>query len=232
MLSVQSDVAPYRCAGKPVSRSVTSHLHRDDRSGLGVLHQRFPAAPMLAHPKVPAGIVASLEAAAATQQAAAGALSPTLDLQDGRLTIDGACFIVRSTPDAESDCQSCVLAPDLGELMAFDTVFPANTHAFTVAAHFDNTIETMKSNQALERQGYQIIPTGRGRLTDSRARVTSAIWRRPGGVRESIHGAGLCWAHESGVSRLCPAGLGRVFQRAFVSRGGSQASVCGAGALG
>ncbi|MBK8838076.1 MAG: hypothetical protein IPO30_05080 [Hyphomonadaceae bacterium] len=81
---------------------------------------------MFAHAKVRAGIAVSLEAGAATQQAAAaapGAPSPRVDLQDGRLTIDRVRFIVRSTPDAESDCQSCMLAPDLGVLMAFDTIF-------------------------------------------------------------------------------------------------------------
>ena len=68
-----------------------------------------------------------------------------------------------------------MLAPDLGVLMAFDTVFPANTHEFTAPAHFDHWIETVKSYQALERQGYQIILTGHGRPTDF-----SAI---PGNIR-------------------------------------------------
>lgn len=162
---------------KPVSRIVVSHGHRDHWSGLGVLHQRFPDAPIYAHAKVRAGVASSLQAAAASGQAAASAPvpAPTDDLADGDMTIDGVRFIVRSTPDAESDYQSYVLMPDQGVLMAFDTVFPANTHEFTVAAHFDHWIETLKAYKPLERQGYQVILTGHGRPTDF-----SAI---PGNIR-------------------------------------------------
>lgn len=145
-----AEVAAYVARlNKPVSRIVISHGHRDHWSGLGALHQRFPDAPIYAHAKVRAGVTAS-----------------TNDLADGELTIDGVRFIVRSTPDAESDYQSYVLMPDQGVLMAFDTVFPANTHEFTVAAHFDHWIETLKAYQPLERQGYQVILTGHGRPTD------------------------------------------------------------------
>lgn len=156
------EVAAYvEALGKPVSRIVVSHGHRDHWSGLGVLHQRFPAAPVYAHASVRAGVAASIKATAGSTVPA-----PTDDLADGEMVIDGVRFIVRSTPDAESDYQSYVLMPDMGMLMAFDTVFPANTHEFTVAAHFDHWIETLKTYQTLERQGYRTILTGHGRPTD------------------------------------------------------------------
>jgi len=171
-----AEVAAYVARlNKPVSRIVISHGHRDHWSGLGVLHQRFPDAPIYAHAKVRAGVAASIQAAAAAQPAGAPVPAPTNDLADGELTIDGVRFIVRSTPDAESDYQSYVLMPDQGVLMAFDTVFPANTHEFTVAAHFDHWIETLKAYQPLGQQGYQVILTGHGRPTDF-----SAI---PGNIR-------------------------------------------------
>src|SRR5690606_3891424 len=47
------DLADYIAGlGKPVNRIVLSHIHPDHWSGLSVLHQRFPQAPIYALPEI------------------------------------------------------------------------------------------------------------------------------------------------------------------------------------
>ncbi len=167
------EVARYAASlNKPVERIVLSHIHPDHWSGLGVLHAAFPDAPIYAHPTVTAYVRANAQTILASRRGAFGdriaatPTYPTHDLNDGDLVIDGVRLIVRSTPDAESAYQTYVLLPDQHTLLAFDTVFPAQTHLFTVAPYFDHWIEVLRSYQALEQEGYRTILVGHGRPTD------------------------------------------------------------------
>ena len=154
--------------GKPVNRIVLSHIHPDHWSGLGVLHARFPDAPIYALPEITAYIRENGQKILDARNAAFGpvvAKTPTLpdhDLATGPATIGGVRFDFERQPDGESDWQTIVRLPDAGVVMAFDLVFPAETHLFTVADHFDHWVEILRGLKGDASKGYDTLMIGHG----------------------------------------------------------------------
>ncbi|RYE58413.1 MAG: MBL fold metallo-hydrolase, partial [Hyphomicrobiales bacterium] len=155
--------------GKPVNRIVLSHIHPDHWSGLGVLHERFPAAPIYALPEITAYIRKNGQLILDARNAAFGpvvAKTPTLpdhDLAVGAATIGGVRFEFERLADGESDWQTIVRLPDAGVVMVFDLVFPAETHLFTVANHFDHWVEILQGIKADAAKGYDTLMIGHGK---------------------------------------------------------------------
>jgi glyoxylase-like metal-dependent hydrolase (beta-lactamase superfamily II) len=164
------DLAGYISSlGKPVNRIVLSHIHPDHWSGLGVLHARFPDAPIYALPEVTAYVRANGQKILDARNAVFGgtlAATPTLPdhaLAVGAETIGGVRFNFERQPDGESDWQTIVRLPDAGVLIAFDLVFPAKTHLFTVANHFDHWVELLEGIGKSAADGYDTLLIGHGR---------------------------------------------------------------------
>src|SRR5690606_22531175 len=113
------DLADYIAGlGKPVNRIVLSHIHPDHWSGLSVLHQRFPQAPIHALPEITGYIKENGQKILDARNEAFGnvvAKTPTLpdhDLAVGAQTIGGVRFEFERQPDGESDWQTIVRLPD------------------------------------------------------------------------------------------------------------------------
>lgn len=168
-----TEVADYaQTLGKPVERIVLSHTHPDHWSGLGVLHARFPRAPIYAFPEVTAALKANGQAVLdARNKAFNGGVAKTVtlparDLAEGTIEIGGVSFEFDKVADGEADWQTVVKLPRQHVLMAFDLVFPKNTHLFTVSNHFDSWIAVLQGFKRLPKQGYQTIFVGHGKTTD------------------------------------------------------------------
>lgn len=155
--------------GKPVNRIIISHIHPDHWSGLDVLHKRFADAPIYALPEVTAYIRENGQKILDARNEAFGpvlAKSPTLpdhDLKEGEETIGGVRFQFEAQPDGESDWQAIVRLPDAGVVIAFDLVFPAEHHLFTVASHFDHWVELLEEIKKDGQNGYDTLLIGHGK---------------------------------------------------------------------
>lgn len=155
--------------GKPVNRIVLSHIHPDHWSGLGVPHARFPKAPIYAFPEIIAYIRKNGQKILDARNEAFGpvvAKTPTLpdhDLAVGEATIGGVRFEFERQPDGESDWQSIVRLPVAGVVMAFDLVFPPETHLFTVANYYDHWVEILRGLKGDAAKGYDTLMIGHGK---------------------------------------------------------------------
>ncbi|HWL03391.1 MAG TPA: MBL fold metallo-hydrolase [Xanthobacteraceae bacterium] len=161
------DLADYIAGlGKPVNRIGLSHIHPDHWSGLSVLHQRFPQAPIYALPEIISYTRENGQKILDARNEAFGnivAKTPTdHDLAMGAETIGGVRFEFERQPDGEIDWQTIVRLPDAGVVMAFDLVFPAEHHLFTVANHFDHWIEILQALKGDAAKGYDILMVGHG----------------------------------------------------------------------
>src|SRR5690606_6207321 len=132
---------------------VLSHIHPDHWSGLGVLRQHFPDAPIYAFPEITEYVRKNGQKILDARNEAFGpvvAKTPTYpdrDLAEGSVTIGGVKFEFERLPDGESDWQTIVRLPDAGVVMVFDLVFPDDTHLFTVANYYDHWIEILQALQ-------------------------------------------------------------------------------------
>jgi glyoxylase-like metal-dependent hydrolase (beta-lactamase superfamily II) len=155
--------------GKPVNRIVLSHIHPDHWSGLGVLRARFPTAPIYALPEITAYVRKNGQKILDARNQAFGpvvAKTPTLpdhDLAVGAATIGGVRFEFERQPDGESDWQTIVRFPDAGVVMAFDLVFPAKTHLFTVANYYNHWVEILQRIKGDAGKGYDTLMIGHGK---------------------------------------------------------------------
>ncbi len=168
-----TEVADYvQGLGKPVERIVLSHAHPDHFSGFTVLHERFPDAPIYAFPEVTETVKANGQAILDARNKAFGgtvAKTPTVPthvLAEGTTEIGGVPFVFEKVRDGEADWQTVVKLPEQQVLMAFDLVFPKDTHLFTVVDHFEPWIGTLEGFKPLREQGYTIILVGHGQTTD------------------------------------------------------------------
>jgi hypothetical protein len=94
------------------------------------------------------------------------AKTPTLpdrDLAVGAATIGGVRFEFERQPDGESDWQSIVRLPDAGVVMAFDLVFPAKTHMFTVANYYDHWIAILQVLKGDAAKGFDTVMIDHGK---------------------------------------------------------------------
>src|SRR5258708_5407177 len=164
--------------GKPVDRIILSHAHTDHWSGLQVLTERFPDAPVFAlH-----GVADQLRARGQARldsfrpiygdRIATKVTVPTDTITEGLQRIDGITYDFKRFVDAESDLQLAALLPEQKVLMAFDLVFSPNQHAFTVADHFDHWMIILEQLKAL--QGYDTITIGHDTPVD-RSAIDSTI---------------------------------------------------------
>jgi len=168
-----AEVADYvQGLGKPIERIVLSHMHPDHFSGLTVLHERFPTAPIHAFPEVTAYVKANGQAILDARNKAFGgtvARTPTVPthvLVEGTTEIGGVPFVFEKVRDGEADWQTVVKLPKQHVLMAFDLVFPKDTHMFTVVDHFESWIGILEGFKPLRDQGYTTILVGHGQTTD------------------------------------------------------------------
>ncbi len=168
-----TEVADYvQGLGKPIERIVLSHMHPDHFSGLTVLHERFPSAPIYAFPEVTEYVKAHGQAILDARNKTFGgtvAKTPTVPthmLTEGATEIGGVPFVFKKVRDGEADWQTVVKLPKQHVLMAFDLVFPKNTHLFTVVDHFKPWIGTLEGFKPLRDQGYTTILVGHGQTTD------------------------------------------------------------------
>lgn len=95
------------------------------------------------------------------------AIVPDRVLAEGRETIDGITYEFEQEVDGESEVQLVARLPEQGTLAAFDLVFPAHVHLFTVAPFFDHWIEILERHQKID--GYDRILVGHGEPVDPTA---------------------------------------------------------------
>jgi glyoxylase-like metal-dependent hydrolase (beta-lactamase superfamily II) len=170
--------------GKPVDRIVLSHIHLDHWSGLSLLAERFPAAPICA----PAGVADYLRSNGQrildTRRKVFGdripkqPTIPTGALPEGNVSLDGMHFVFKRYVNAESAIQLVALIPELQTIFAFDLVFGPNEHVFTVTSHFENWITILEGFNRLP--GYGRILSGHGEPTDHSAIDATIAYLRKG----------------------------------------------------
>src|ERR1700736_195330 len=165
LLPYAGEVASYvQIAGKPVDRIILSHAHTDHWSGLQVLIERFPDAPVFALDGVADQLRARGQARLDSfrpiyaDRIATKVTVPTKIIAEGGQRIDGITSDFRRFVDAESELQLAALLPEQKVLMAFDLVFSPNEHAFTVVDHFDHWMIVLEQLKAL--QDYDTITIG------------------------------------------------------------------------
>lgn len=168
-----AEIADYaQSLGSPVERIVLSHIHPDHWSGLGVLHERFPDAPIYAFPEVTEYIAANGQAILDSRNEffhGAAATTPTLpthELSEDATEIGGVTFIFEKVLEGEAEWGTVVKMPAQHVLMAFDTVASPKTHMFTVDGSFESWIGHLMDFQELPEQGYTTILVGHGQTTD------------------------------------------------------------------
>lgn len=168
------EVASYvRRLGKPVDRIIVSHGHPDHWSGLEVLKEEFPDVDSYALPHVTqfvevagAAMLGNLQRAFG-DKAASQVTLPTRPLAVGVQTIAGIRFDFRELVDGEANFQLLALLPDQHVMLAFDLVYAAHDHMFTVQPTFDHWIGILKELEATP--GYDTIIVGHGPPTDRSA---------------------------------------------------------------
>jgi len=157
LLPYADEVASYvQTLGKPVDRIILSHAHTDRWSGLQVLTERFPDAPVFAL----GGVAGQLRARGQARldsfrpiygdKIAMKVTVPTETITEGLQRIDGIAYDFKRFVDAESDLQLAALLPEQKVLMAFDLVFSPNEHAFTVVDQFGHWMIILESLKALQ----------------------------------------------------------------------------------
>jgi glyoxylase-like metal-dependent hydrolase (beta-lactamase superfamily II) len=168
------EVATYvQRLGKPVERIVISHGHPDHWSGLEILKQLFPGVDIYALPHVSEFVEAAGPAMLGNLQRAFGDKAasqvtlPTRALAPGEQTIDGVRFDFRELVDGEANFQLLTLLPDQRVMLAFDLVYAAHDHMFTVQPTFDQWIGILEDLQAMPN--YDTIVVGHGPPTDRSA---------------------------------------------------------------
>ncbi|MGP3685746.1 MBL fold metallo-hydrolase [Streptomyces sp. IBSNAI002] len=158
--------------GRPVERIVLSHIHPDHWSGLGVLHEHFPDAPIYAFREVTSYIETNGQTMLDTRNQVFGgrlAKTPTLpthDLAEGATEIGGVTFVFEKVREGEAHWGTVVKMPEQHVLMAFDMVAAPNTHMFTAEGGFDAWIAHLEDFKPLREQGYTTILVGHGPATD------------------------------------------------------------------
>lgn len=145
LLDYAAELADYiDTLGKTLDRIIISHGHPDHWSGLAVISTRFPGVPIAALQDVRDYIEANGQAIMTARQAVFGArvaaapVPPTVTIESGAIEIDAVRYVFEAHEDGESQHQLVATLPDHDMLFAFDLVFPADVHAFTVAAYFDH----------------------------------------------------------------------------------------------
>jgi glyoxylase-like metal-dependent hydrolase (beta-lactamase superfamily II) len=169
---------------KPVERIILSHIHLDHWSGLSILSEQFPDAPIYA----PRGVADYLRAHGQkildARRPAFGSriplqpIIPTHVLPEGTETIDGIPFEFLRYVDAESALQLVAIMPDQRSLLAFDLAFAPSEHVFTVTPHFDNWIQILDGLKALAT--YDFVLSGHGEPTDRSALDATIIYLQEG----------------------------------------------------
>src|SRR5258707_4132132 len=156
LLPYADEVASYvQTLGKPVDRIILSHAHTDHWSGLQVLTERFPHAPVFALGGIAVQLYARGQARLDSfrpiygDRIATKVTVPTEIIAEGVQRIDAITYDFRRFVDAESDLQLAALLPEQKVLMAFDLVVSPNEHAFTVVDHFDHWITVLDALKAL-----------------------------------------------------------------------------------
>src|SRR6202045_4712648 len=179
LLPYAGEVASYvQMLGKPVDRIILSHAHTDHWSGLQVLIERFPDAPVFALDGVADQLRARGQARLDSfrpiygDRIATKVTIPTEIITEGLQQIDGITYDFKRFVDAESDLQLAALLPEQKVLMAFDLVFSPNEHAFTVVDHFDHWMIVLDQLEAL--QSYDTITIGHDTPVD-RSAIDSTI---------------------------------------------------------
>jgi glyoxylase-like metal-dependent hydrolase (beta-lactamase superfamily II) len=174
LLPYATEVAAHAAGlGKPVERIVLSHGHPDHWSGLQVLTEKFPSAKVYALPGIADALNAQGQYILTALRPGFGdkiadkVTIPTGVIQEGRQTIDGVVYDFKRYLDAESDLQLVALLPEQKVLMAFDLVFPAKDHLFTIGAHFDHWISVLDELKAM--RGYDTVLVGHDGPVDAAA---------------------------------------------------------------
>lgn len=178
LLAYATEVADYiGTLGKKLDRIIISHGHPDHWSGLTVIAARFPDAPIAALPMVRDYIVKYGQQIMTARQAffgdsvASGPVIPNTTIEPGPLELDNVRYAFEAHDEGESQHQMVVTLPDQGMLLAFDLVFPADVHTFTVAAYFDHWISILID---LEKRPFDTLLVGHAgpaRRTDIRATI-------------------------------------------------------------
>lgn len=219
------EVASYaQRLGKPVDRIILSHGHPDHWSGFEVLTQQFAGVDVYALPrvtefvKVAGGAMLGNLQRAFGDKAASRVTLPTRALEPGLQTIDGIRFEFRELIDGEANFQLLALLPEQRVMLAFDLVYAAHDHMFTVQPTFDHWIGLLEELQALD--GYDTIVVGHGPPTDRTAFAANiAYLKRAKGIHlgakdgrayasalkaafPDLHQAG--WADFSGMILFAP----------------------------
>ncbi|MBU6357904.1 MAG: MBL fold metallo-hydrolase [Rhodospirillales bacterium] len=178
LLDYATEVADYIDAlAKPLDRIILSHGHPDHWSGLEVISKRFPGVEIATLPAVRDYIVANGQEIMTARQTvfgtrvAAGPVLPTTTIAPGKLEIDGVRYVFEAHDEGESQHQLVVTLPDQAILMAFDLIFPANVHTFTVAAYFDHWIAILNDLASRPFETLLVGHAGPARRTDIQSTI-------------------------------------------------------------
>jgi len=178
-------VARYAASlAKPVDRIVLSHIHVDHWSGLSVLAERFPHAPVCSVIGVADYLRSNGQRILDARRPVFGdkipkrPVVPTLLLPEGETIVDDVRMEFRRFVNAESALQLVALLPDIQTLLAFDLVFAPDEHVFTVTNHFENWIAILEKLNRLS--GYNCILSGHGEPTDRSAIDATIAYLRKG----------------------------------------------------
>ncbi len=164
MLDYATELADYiETLGKPVERIIISHAHPDHWSGLAVIARRFPRAAIMALASVRDAIIADGQAIMTSRQRIFGnrvadaPVLPTATIEPGTHMFDTVRFDIEALEEGEAQHQMVVMLPDQATMLAFDLVFPASHHVFTVAAYFDGWIALLHD---LARRSFDSVLIG------------------------------------------------------------------------
>ena len=94
------------------------------------------------------------------------------------MTLDGVRIEFTRFVEAESALQLVALMPDLQTRLAFDLIFAADEHVFTVTSHFESWIAILQRLNRLT--GYNRILSGHGEPTDHSAIDATIAYLRKG----------------------------------------------------
>ena len=168
---------------KPVERIILSHIHLDHWSGLGILADQFPGAPVCSLGGVVDYLRKHAQGILDARRTAFGEripLHPTIPgvvMAEGRTTIGGVKFEFMRFVDAESAVQLVAIMPDQGVMLAFDLAFAPYEHVFTVTPHFGNWVRIL---DLLEASSFDVVVSGHGSITDRSALHATADYLRTG----------------------------------------------------
>jgi glyoxylase-like metal-dependent hydrolase (beta-lactamase superfamily II) len=156
----------------------------DHWSGLSVLTERFPHAPVCTVSGIADYLRSHGQRILDARRPGFGnkipsrPVIPTGILSEGEITLDGVRTEFTRFVEAESALQLVALMPDLQTLLAFDLVFAPNEHVFTVTSHFESWIGILQGLNRLT--GYNRILSGHGEPTDRSAIDATIAYLREG----------------------------------------------------